>query len=416
MTFPVTPLGKLPSAASSTDKKILGPKITELIDAVNGLHLRLDALENPAPAPIPVPIPTPEPIPEPTPPPAPTDPQSIVLSLLGPTKSVADTAALGFASYDAKFDELMAIIDVGPAETWGDNYYDRGKLYYARYARTGDPKWLDRANAITLMYRDEYLVPNVFKAAPHWVFVKGLETHYRLTGDPVSQQAAAGMFAQTLVSHTLPGADGKAELERLDMMHMENRIQARCLHAALSAYRVGATFVRPDGYGGEYSPATWPTRLRDMLNRVLGTQSADGSWQWDYLCGGQLNFMIGILNDVLVEYYRDFEADPRIPVAVAKANDYLWSTQWQAADQAFQYMNVACAPNPQGQNIGGTGVAGDLNGLFIASFGWLRAQTGDAKWQTRGDEILAGLVRWAFSGSKQFNQAYAESYRYFGWR
>jgi hypothetical protein len=57
---------------------------------------------------------------------------------------------------------------------------------------------------------------------------------------------------------------------------------------------------------------------------------------------------------------------------------------------------------------------------MIASFGWLYQRTGDPKWKTRGDAIMAGLVsaRWAsnFTGSKQFNQGYAESYRYLGWR
>jgi hypothetical protein len=201
---------------------------------------------------------------------------------------------------------------------------------------------------------------------------------------------------------------------------MENRIQARVLHAALSSYRMGASFVRPDGYGGVIGPSTWPTRLRDILTKILSTQKPDGSYSWVQICGGQLNYMVGLLNDVLIEYYRDFEADPRIPGAIERANEHLWSTEWLPADQAFKYASVPCSPNPFGKNVGGPTPAGDLNGLLIASFGWLYQRTGDPKWKTRGDDIMAGLVsaRWAsnYTGSKQFNQAFAESYRYLGWR
>ena len=130
--------------------------------------------------------------------------------------------------------------------------------------------------------------------------------------------------------------------------------------------------------------------------------------------------MVGMLNDVLIEYYRDFEPDPRIPASIAAANEYLWTTQWLAADQAFKYASVACSPNPFGTNVGGPSPAGDLNGLLISSFGWLAQHTGDPKWRTRGDAIMAGLVstRWGqyYTGSKQFNQAFAESYRYLAWR
>ena len=181
---------------------------------------------------------------------------------------------------------------------------------------------------------------------------------------------------------------------------------------------MNASFARDDGV--MFSASQWPARLREILNQILSVQKADGSYSWTQICGGQLNYMVGMLNDVLIEYYRDFEADPRIPDAVEKANEYLWTTQWIAADQAFNYASVNCTPNSFGTNVGGTEAAGDLNGLMIASFGWLYQRTGDAKWRTRGDEIMKGLVstRWAghYAGSKQFNQGFAESYRYLGWR
>jgi uncharacterized protein YjdB len=351
------------------------------------------------------------------PPPPPTDAIGTIQRVLGTSKSVTETATLGstFATYDQLFNQYLPT-----SNGWIDNYYDRGVVYYARYMRTGDATFLSKGHAIALAYRQQYLEPNGYKASPHWSLSRGLELHYRLTGDTLSRRAVAGMFGEMLIMHTIVPAGGKADLENTQVSYMENRIQARVLQGALSSYRMGASYARADGYGGELSPATWPTRLRTMLNQILSTQNANGSYSWVQICGGQLNYMVGMLNDVLIEYYRDFEQDPRIPGAIERANEYLWTTQWRAADGAFNYASVNCAPNPWGTMVGSTDAAGDLNGLLIASFGWLYQRTGDPKWKTRGDEIMAGLIlpRWAgaYASSKQFNQAFAESYRYIGWR
>ena len=67
--------------------------------------------------------------------------------------------------------------------------------------------------------------------------------------------------------------------------------------------------------------------------------------------------------------------------------------------------------------MGDTGPAGDLNGLMVTPFAWLARVTGEAKYHGQGDAVFAGLVRNAYlPGSKQFNQAYALSYRYLGYR
>jgi len=340
-----------------------------------------------------------------------------ILSVLGQTKTITETAALGamFATYDQTFDQYLPT-----SNTWIDNYYDRAVVYYARYARTGDVTFLNKAHAIAVAYRQQYVEANNYQVSPHWSVVRGLELHYRLTGDTLSRRAVAGMYSWALssFSQALWGDPKIADLQNPNSQYMENRIQARVLQGALSSYRMNASFTKTDGLS--FRASEWPARLREILNQILSVQKADGSFSWVQICGGQLNYMVGMLNDVLIEYYRDFEADPRIPVAVEKANEYLWTTQWKATEQAFSYASVYCAPNPWGTNVGGTEAAGDLNGLMIASFGWLYQRTGDAKWKTRGDAIMSGLIlpRWAgaYASSKQFNQAFAESYRYLGWR
>ena len=228
----------------------------------------------------------------------------------------------------------------------------------------------------------------------------------------------AGVYAWGLSAFPVKKWGPRADLENPQSDYMENRIQARVLQGALASYRLNASFTRSDGPA--YPAAQWPAKLRDMLGKILSVQNADGSYSWVQVCGGQLNYMVGMLNDVLIDYYNDFEADPRIPVAVEKANEYLWTKQWLPSDQAFKYASVNCAPNKFGTNVGGVDPAGDLNGLLLPSFGWLYQRTGDAKWRTRGDAILAGVLapRWSsnYNGSKQFNQAYTSSFRYLGYR
>ena len=354
-------------------------------------------------------------------PPPPSGAIPTILSLIGQTKTVAQTALLGpqFAEYDRLFDKYFPIINDPSNPNRLSNYYDRSKAYYARYVRTGDAKFLALGHELALAYRQGYLEINNYGVQPHWSQVLGLEIHYRLTGDTLSRRAVGGLYAYSLNSFAVPRSGSPlAAIENTQVSYMENRIQARVLQGALSSYRMGASFTRHDG--PTFLASEWPTRLRDILNKILSTQNADGSFSWIQICGGQLNYMVGMLNDVLIEYYRDFEADPRIPGAIERANEYLWTTQWIQTSKAFKYASVACSPNQFGTIVGGPTPAGDLNGLFIASFGWLYNHTGDPKWKTRGDEVMAGLVLpvWAgsYGSSKQFTQAFAESYRYLGWR
>jgi hypothetical protein len=341
-------------------------------------------------------------------------------AIAGPTLTMSVTRTLGglFAKYDSDFKYYADQHWKATGDAWEQNYYDRSLIYYAAWMRSGNVEYWRRGTMMALSYRRGYLEPNRYASSPHWAQLAGLELHYLLTGDTLSRRAVAGVYAHGLQSFAKASWGPLADIENPQSPYMENRIQARVLQGALSAYRLNATFIRSDGLA--FYASEWPTRLRDILNKILSTQKADGSYSWVQICGGQLNYMVGMLNDVLIEYYRDFEPDPRIPVAIEKANEYLWTTQWLPTDQAFKYASVLCAPNPFGTNVGGMEPAGDLNGLFIASFGWLYNRTGDPKWRTRGDAIMTGLLasRWAqnYAGSKQFNQAYTSSFRYFAYR
>jgi hypothetical protein len=312
--------------------------------------------------------------------------------LVGPTITAAASAALGpaFRSYE---DSLAKYAD---HHWWRadstNNFYDRALLYYALWARTGNPEHWRRATRTAIQYRRDSLEAHNYRPQAHWSHLEGLEKHYLLTGNDSSYGAVLGV-AQDMTRF----AYALADTVRLDHRHM-----ARVLEAYLLAWRL--TTPQPEA-------ATWAAYLSDGVTKVLSTQRPDGSYRSKVFCYESANYMTGILNDVLVRIHDQYQADARIADAVRRAMDFLWDTQMVTAPgTTFQYLSGYC------EGVGSVNPAPDLNGLIVNGFGWVHRQTGDPAYRDRGDAVLDGM-RWAwFGGSKQFTQAYANSYRYLGYR
>jgi hypothetical protein len=339
-----------------------------------------------------------------------------VLRLVGPALPVQEAAALGapFEKYETDFRTFAERHWRADGPGWeAANYYDRAKIFYVWWARTGDDTFLKRANEIVIDYRRNYIEANGFRPSAHWSQMAGLALHCLIAGDVLSGEAvgrAADLFS-------LP--DNIAALADL-AGEMDNRIQARTLETLLLARQLGAPSLgipdkQPDGTDwGIPGGNDWESLLRMALGRILVSQSPDGAYRFQQIqCGYNLPFMVGLLNDALIQYHDQFEADPRILPAVKRSLDYLWSRNWDAKAQAFVYLEGPCQDNEDNN----TGPAPDLNNLTLSGFGWVYWQTGDTIYRNRGDAILAGAVKGAWlDGSKQFNQAYTTSYKYAAFR
>jgi hypothetical protein len=125
-------------------------------------------------------------------------------------------------------------------------------------------------------------------------------------------------------------------------------------------------------------------------------------------------FMVGLTAEALILYHSK-SGDPRVLPAIRTAMDYLWERTWVPTEESFLYADRAAA------EVGGPGAvvpAPDLNLLIAPAFAWLYAQTGEAKYLERGDQIFAGGVRRAAVdwGPKQYNQSYRWSFDYVKWR
>ena len=315
-----------------------------------------------------------------------------------PLPSVAQVQAMGgaFARYEANFASYGDQHWANEGTTWGDDYYDRANIFYAWWVRTGNAEYWRRATLIATTYRHDYLEVNNYASSPHWAQLEGLEKHYLLTGDQASRFAVARV-AEGFAAGYMP------MLGDTTWGWMDSRVQARVLQAYFLAWRLG------DAQGN--TTQDWAGLMDIGLTKVIGSQSADGAFRFAQNCYYTQNFMTGLLTDQLIRQHTYYKADARIPVLVKKAVDYMWATQWDAATQSFYYLGGQC----DGQ--GGKTPSPDLNGFTLPAFGWLYHETGDAHYRDAGDQVLAGAVAGAYIiGSKQFNETYTSSFRYFGFR
>jgi len=338
----------------------------------------------------------------------------IATDLVGPTISVRESKRLGgvWSKYENDFDQWADKHWSTSGASWSaGNYYDRVQIYYAWWVRTGDIEYWRRATLMAVDYRVAYLEKNRYGSSHHWSQLEGLALHYVLTGDERSRLAVE-RTAQILSSYYRRGQLGNTRHH-----DMESRIQARSLLAALLAWEVqnGAEGLRSAGFAVPAEVAAsagqWERDLPRMLEQILSVQAPDGAYHWGGYCGASINYMNGILNDVLIRYHSRFRGDSAIVQSVRRNADWLWSTQWRP-DGSFHYQSAACPTNKSGPSK-----ATDLNLLFVTTFGWLYQKTGDGRYRSAGDQVFAAGLKGAFlQGTKQFNQQYTSSYRYLAYR
>ena len=320
-----------------------------------------------------------------------------VLSLMGQAPNAGAVEAMGgvFARYEADFRTYADQHWANEGASVGANYYDRAMIYYVAWARTGNTTYRDRANALALNYRRNFLEARGFDVLPFETFVDGVALHYLVTGDEASR-VAVGRVADRFASSRFIDVLGNTAGE------VDNRDQSRVLTALLVARQIGAPSANGTDFAG---------RARTALSNILRSQSPDGAYRFTTTqCGRNKPFMVGLLNDALVRYHGSFEADWRIVDAVKRSLDYIWANDWRADRQAVVYLGGYC-------NGDDAWAAADLNGLVASGFGFVYRQTGDGTYRSRGDAVFAGAVNGGWpAGSKQFNQQYTSSYRYLGLR
>ena len=313
--------------------------------------------------------------------------------------SASPAAPAVFPAYEADFVQYGNSHWALESGNWIYNYYDRALIWYAWWARTGNPEYWRRGTIDAVAYRDQYVVPASYQMQPHNALLEGLAAHYLLTGDERSRYTIARVgifFAQIWTP----------QLDCMTCNYLEGRIQARTLLSHYLGWML-------DAVGDGPPPQSWSALMASDVTKILNTQGADGSYRfqasWE---GAHSNYMTGLVHDALIKYYTYVTPDPRIPPAIKKTLDWMWATQWVASPEggAFKYLSDSTSS-------GGTDPAPDLNMLIVTGYGWYYALTGDGTYKARGEEIFTGGVRRAYlDGYKQFNQNYTSSFHYLAYR
>jgi hypothetical protein len=277
------------------------------------------------------------------------------------------------------------------------NYYDRALIYWAWWARTGNAEYWKRAVYHLMAYREVYLRPNGYRVQPHNIQIEGLELHYLLTGDPESRHGVE-RAADYYTTVWLPRIGETAN------EHVEGRIQARTLDGLLTAARLGIRMRDYTALAGQ------------ALGAILSTQAEDGSYRFRNLCGGQYNYMTGLVHDAFIKYYMYLDRDPRILPAMGKGLDFMWQSQWVAGSGSFRYATDDCPGKA------GSGPAPDLNLLIVNGFAWYARESGEPQYSTFAETIFRNGVERAWLGAnasqadKQLNENYRSSFHYLAYR
>jgi hypothetical protein len=326
-----------------------------------------------------------------------------VTQLLGPINPVLDVEGWGgdFLRYETDFRRYSEYHWAATGISWDKdygNYYDRAKIYYAWWARTGNLIYLNRAHDMAVNYRTYYVEKQDYAVADYWSMPTGIALHHLCTGDERSRLAVGRMADRFTEAYWWDHIGNSRSL------HMDGRGQARCLEAFLLAWYLDA----PSSRGND-----WSARVRDAATKILSTQNKAGAYQWAVHCGAEKPFMTGMVNDALAMYAQIFAPqDGRIAIAIQRSVDYLWAYCWIENRKAMRYVEMPCSstgemPVP----------AVDLNNMISASFGYVYQNTRDATYRDRGDAMFFAAVRAAYlRGGKQFNQQYASSYKYLAYR
>lgn len=347
--------------------------------------------------PPPPPIDTVPPPPVDTGPPPPVAEDTTALRILdqyiGPTLTLTRAIAAGRGLVDSTFFKWEPTVWAREGSQWAINYYDRCLIYYAWFGRTGNPLYRVRGDAICLDYRRNYLHVNNYQASSHWSQLDGVALHYWLTGDD-SSRIAVGKTAWNLAPTITWARTGN---------YTDARTHARALTGVLLAWQMNAPNAPAAG---------WATTLDRGLDAILPQQSPDGAWRYPVnTCDLSLNYMGAMLADALIRVYETYRRDPRIPAAVSRTADFLW-TQWRPGDAvpSFNYYEKVCS-NQHG--TGGPTATPDLTGLYTTTFAWMARQ--DPVYQSKADAVLLNTMRGVYPYAKQFNQAFTYPWRALGY-
>jgi hypothetical protein len=316
-------------------------------------------------------------------------------------------------------------------ERLGAQYYDAQWVFYqiADYSGEKEP-WYTYAKYAEHVYRDEYLVPNKFRAQGYRRFAEGLYEDFRRGGDTTLEHLR--------LIRDQPAYSNIGEWARVPDQGGFSEALSREVAYTLEANVVAEKAGLPRVIEGDGKPRV--QSLLEMMENHL--------WEWqtqefgDSAIGCVAPFMMGLTGYALAEYH-DWEITnnrdpnslwpthhwPSIEDALLEvfswlhdeatvisgeelADKSMWVPLERIGYGTFRFMDRTVAGS------GSPTPAPDVNQLIAPTYYWLYKQTGDDKFKSIGDQLFAAGARYAATdwSGKHFNQQYRLSFRSLDWR
>ena len=340
-------------------------------------------------------------------PPAPTVPPTISSTPAIPNLSNWQSNMTTYGQQVCNYLDTPGLTDVQRRD-W--TYYDQIRVMYqiSDYVPASASYWNGCALKARSAYRDGYVLPQNGGVRGEWVFTTGLRMDYERTADAQSKNAALLLSQNgSFMADTTPW--------NYLIDNATSRETAYSILAKLDAEKLGeppSSRLGPlvDIALGHMDQWFVSKTFRCRFPNACDPASAVGQYYIQ-------PFMVGLTMRALIVYYEKTQ-DPRIPPIIKTAADWLWANAWVASGQAFWYQNHVSDPSQPFPSQPG---ADDLNLLIAPAYAWLYRQTGDATYQSRGDQIFSGgvmgpLSQVNLSKGKQFDENYIWSFDYVKWR
>lgn len=363
------------------------------------------------------------------PPPPPPLPTGIAAAAFGPFDKSAATLALGgtLAEYEKRFALWADKHWTAHGAKWegmGGASYDDQKMNYIWYERTGDVKYLNRAHALVLDYRDRYIGaaartatnPDGWEHPPTWwsQYI-GLALHYKHTGDERSRRFV-GNGGDAFCWDIL----GRRYTANISGSWNDNRGQHKAMGCVLGALYIAAP---SDGAPDMGIPGgnDWRKAADQLLADIISTQNAAGYWRftgpdsqvWFY------PYQMGLVTNSMIDYWHFVAQDPRIPVTVKKYCDWAWAKARDTRNNGFFYImeDNSSEGEPGPSTVGSP----DIAMMSLNAYGFMWHVSGNTFYRDCADAMLASAMTGDNSntppgsyleGYKQFQQNYSFGYRY----
>lgn len=315
----------------------------------------------------------------------------------------------------------------------GTQYYDAQWVFYqiSDYTKEKEP-WSTYAAYAKQAYRDEYLIPNDFKAQGYRRFAEGLYEDFRRGGDT--------KIEHLVLLRDRPAYSTVRELSR----GLKNRSGYSQIRSREVAFAVTACVISERAGSDRVSQPSGKSRLRALISMM-----ENHFWEWrtqtfaDPGTGRVAPFMLGLSSYALIDFY-DWEITnrrdpnqywpkshwPTIDAALTDVFDWLYHEATVVGGKEFEDEKM-WYPKFKGSNYGtfrfmdrthaGSGsptATADVNQLIAPTYYWLFKITGNLKYRDIGDQLFAsaalhGAAHWS---GKHFNQLYRLSFKSLEWR